>query len=331
MSKILVFGSLLQDIFLKLPPENIVESDQQLHFTIGKKYHVNAIHTAVGGGGANMAVALARLAHDVYLSAAVGNDDIGNSLMQHMAYEQVATNYIETKEEKTGFSLLFPSVSGNQTIFSYTGANSDLSKTISNINQFEMICIAPLHGQATKNVFDILKKKQTNLIVFINPSIDQITDQQKNLYRLFKYVDIVQCNYQEARLCLSNIVKTKKDNLFLSSNCKELDLFFTYLHNQGVSVVIVTKGKDGISVSDHGTVYRVKMPFLLVKNTAGAGDAFGATFLSEYSGKKSIETCITSAVMNVTSVLQSYDAQAGLLKKEIIENNRVNNLEIIKV
>jgi|GEM_PF-1990178 len=324
MSKIIVFGSLVQDIFLTLSPEDFVESDEQnLVFQIGKKHHIKAIHYVVGGGGANMAVSLSRLGNNVHLHTAVGTDEVGSTLLSFIEHEHIAIQCVQRSSKKTGFSIIFPSRSGNQTIFSYTGAHHDLNAVSCDTNGYNALCIAPLHGNAVQNIATILQSKPKKAMVFVNPSVDQIIDPEKTVYHSLGLIDIVQCNYREALLFLQHTVeKEREDQVFLSStNEKKLDLFFEFMHKHGVSIVIVTRGKEGVLVSHYGARYLLEMPVVSVKNTVGAGDAFGSTFLHVFLKTKSIAESLLMAATNVVAVLQSSDAQAGLLSYETLNQN----------
>lgn len=314
--KIVVFGSLLQDMFIRLPPEDLqLSDDQHLSFQIGKKHYIESIHYAAGGGGANMAVSLSRLSNTVSLCATLGKDDIGKTLLAKLALEGIDISLMERSSEKTGFSVVFPSSSGNQTVFSYQGSSSyHHLKNVSLSVDVDALCIAPLHGEAMKSIEQVLKNKPQRAIVFANPSSDQLADSEKNFYYLLNYIDIVQCNYREACLFMSHFNRKRRYQAFLPQG-KELDSFFEAIHDRGVKIVIVTRGKEGVTVSHQGIRYEAKIPSIVVKNTVGAGDAFGSTFLHGFLQTQSIEKSVAMALENVRVVLQSDDAQSGLMRQ----------------
>jgi len=92
---------------------------------------------------------------------------------------------------------------------------------------------------------------------------------------------------------LSNnpLVKVSEDDcLRLFGEVKTEHEIFDYFHQLGVSTVCLTKGKDGVKLSDKsaGVFSQSALPIKDVKDTTGAGDAFWTGFLFAKLQKKGV-------------------------------------------
>ena len=83
----------------------------------------------------------------------------------------------------------------------------------------------------------------------------------------------------------------------------------------GPQMVVVTDGRKGAYVYDGQNVHVQKPAKDRVKDTTGAGDCFGSSFISglvRYNGN--IVQSMQLAIRNTTSLVHSIGAQQGLLK-----------------
>ncbi|WP_342743611.1 PfkB family carbohydrate kinase [Halobacillus massiliensis] len=80
-----------------------------------------------GGKGANQAVAAARLGADVSLIGKVGNDSIGEQLIQHMKQENINTEFIgSSNTQATGVANILLTNKDNR-IMVISGANKEVT------------------------------------------------------------------------------------------------------------------------------------------------------------------------------------------------------------
>ena len=125
----------------------------------------------------------------------------------------------------------------------------------------------------------------------------------KKLTPLLRKVDIFQVNNEEAS-SLVGIPYKKEKEIF-----KKLDKVVE-------GIVVITKGPRGVSVSDGEKIYSAGIPKSPVIERTGAGDAFGAGFVSGYIQKKGdIAHSIVLGTANSTSVVGHIGAKEGLLRK----------------
>ncbi|WP_447980660.1 1-phosphofructokinase [Candidatus Nitrospira bockiana] len=67
------------------------------------------------------------------------------------------------------------------------------------------------------------------------------------------------------------------------------------LHQQGIEIVIVSRGPAGLLVSSPDGSYRATPPRVTVKSTIGAGDSTVAGFVFCHAGGKALEDCLRVA------------------------------------
>jgi fructokinase len=94
------------------------------------------------------------------------------------------------------------------------------------------------------------------------------------------------------------IVKVSDDDCFrLFGEQKSESEIFSYFHNLGAPTICLTKGKDGVVLSDikEGFFRQNALNIKEVKDTTGAGDAFWTGFLYAQLHQKNFDETITIA------------------------------------
>lgn len=98
-----------------------------------------------------------------------------------------------------------------------------------------------------------------------------------------------------------------------------LAAFFSAMLELGLKWLVVTDGKNGAFVaSQEGLVHSPTVP-CDVAGTAGAGDAFSATFSAALAEGRTIDSAIAAAMVNAASVIGHVDTQTGLLDGKELE------------
>lgn len=133
--------------------------------------------------------------------------------------------------------------------------------------------IAPIMGEVDLELLKELKRKGITLMLdpqglMRNVGDDgrvKLTFNQKELEPVFELVDIVKIGKDEVQ----------------ASNMKIKDLI-EWLKSIEVSVGIVTRGKEKVIIISENTIIEMPTINVEVEDPTGAGDVFGAAFLSEY-------------------------------------------------
>lgn len=94
--------------------------------------------------------------------------------------------------------------------------------------------------------------------------------------------------------------------------------FFSALRQMGPRFVIVTDGRHGAFLGTMDAIYFCPVLETKVAGTAGAGDAYNATFTAHIALGLKPEDALRAAAINAASVVGHIDTQTGLLSQDAI-------------
>ena len=80
-------------------------------------------------------------------------------------------------------------------------------------------------------------------------------------------------------------------------------------------IAVMTKGTEGVSVSDGRYIYTAGIPKSGYVDRTGAGDAFASGFVAAIINDADIKEAIQFGTANATAVVQQIGAKNGLLAK----------------
>ena len=153
--------------------------------------------------------------------------------------------------------------------------------------------------------------KQLDAQIMFNPGNLELKHTRK-LLGLLSDVDVLLLNKSEAK------------KLVPGSTLLEL---LSRLKNY-VPSVIITDGNQGSIATDGTDTYRIGLyEDPVVKDSTGAGDAFGSGFLAAYAAGKSFKDSLIFASANSTSVIQKIGSKAGIITK----NTKLHNMPIQEI
>jgi sugar/nucleoside kinase (ribokinase family) len=111
-----------------------------------------------------------------------------------------------------------------------------------------------------------------------------------------------------------------------------LAAFFEALSRIGPRYVVVTDGRNGAFLGTPEAIYYC--PAVLetrVMGTAGAGDAFNATFTASIAFGRKPEEALRAAAVNAAAVVRYVDTQTGLLQPEKLATEIAAHAEQLSV
>ena len=326
---IVSIGSVVYDIFLQ--GKSFVEVDGQ-EFTTGKgiciglgsKVDVENIYHKTGGSALNTAITFSRFGLRTALIASIGTDESSSVIEQRIQQENIATEFLRRDSQRsTATSILVHSQSGERSILAYRGASLYLEMSFEEINamlqQTAWVYITHIPEQS-HDVFEYILKTapEYNVKIALNPGSTQLK-QGQNLVPLLKDVSVLFVNQEEASM-LTGVEYSQEKQVF-----EKLDQWIE-------GVVVMTKGKDGVVVSDGKTQYSSAVlpdpPQGFVDRT-GAGDAFGSGFTTALAQGQSIEDAIQLGSANATGVITQWGANQGLLSSAT-EKEKYGILQVSK-
>lgn len=252
-------------------------------------------HRYLGGSPTNVAVNATRLGLQSVLVATCGDDGLGEYIVRKLKDNKVITTQIR-KSESEPTSVIFVSKStGTPDFIPYREADFQIlpsqisDELLQNAKIFHSTCFALSKNPARTTIVDsAIKAKSMGL----QTSID------------INFSERIWPDREEAKQVLSDylstdpLVKLSEDDCYrLFAAAKTEDFIFDYFHGLGASTICLTKGKDGVVLSDkeHGIFHQKATHIEEIKDTTGAGDAFWTGFLYARLSNKNIEETITIA------------------------------------
>ncbi|MFA4998520.1 MAG: carbohydrate kinase family protein [Candidatus Paceibacterota bacterium] len=312
MFDVITFGSATQDIFIKskkfLPAlSKTFATGKGVYLEYGSKIEVEDIILASGGGGTNSAAVLTKLGLKVAYCGIVGNDYLGNLVIKELDKFKVNTDFVKrTGKKPTNISVFLTYPKKDRTALVYRGASDLLSKKdipwqkIKNAKWFYLGPFAGKLASLTESLVNFAKKN--NIRVALNPGYNQLTLPQPVLKRILAKVDILILNKEEA--CLLTKISYKKERKIF----EKLDKLVS-------GICIMTKGGQGVVVSDGTYLYRAPSLGLKAVDKTGAGDSFGASFVAGIMERDDITYAIQLGMANSAYNIAKFGAKEGILRK----------------
>jgi sugar/nucleoside kinase (ribokinase family) len=312
MYDVITIGSVTRDAFFKSGDFKVEQTDRSRTgkfgcFILGTKIEIPEVVFTTGGGSTNVAVGFARMGLKTACVGRIGNDVSGEEIKKELEKENVFNLLQTDKKANTAYSLILVAPDGERTILEYRGANDGLSeKEIS----WKKIKSKWLFLNSLSGNIKLLKQaidwaKENKVKIAFNPG-KRLIKMGKELKPFLKNIDIFIVNEDEAGFVAG--IKYEKKNE---------KKFFSILHNAiNKGIVVMTKGPEGVVVSDKKELYKAGVPDSPVVDRTGAGDAFSSGFVSAYiQNNGDIESSIQIGTANATLVVQYFGAKKGLLKK----------------
>ncbi len=310
MFDVITFGSATKDIFLHSKESVVIDSDSFLTkkgvcFSLGSKIKVDDIFFTSGGGGTNSAATLAKQGFNVAYCGKIGKDSAGEAVIKDLEQYKVNRDLIsETEKRPTNHSIVIDIPDKDRTILVYRGASDLHSKDdvfFERLNA-RWFYFAPFAANASDLFYGLIDfAKLKNVKMMVNPSKSQIREDK--IRNVLKNVDILLLNMEEASL----LTKTNYDNE--NEILKKVSLL-------GSEIVLITKGVDGAIVYFKDKFYAGVPDNPNALDRTGAGDSFGAGFLSEFMKTNCVKKALQFGIANSTSCVQKMGAKHGLLNLE---------------
>ena len=306
-SKIVSLGSALQDIYLTDHDDFTAgqNSEKQSIFNdivIGSKVDIDRISYEVGGGGTNAAVSFSRHGHEAVFLGNIGCDPAGEAVISTLDQENVDTSYVSTlPRAKTGCSVvLLDANTGERTILTHRGASAKFDNLKANVLDDirpDWLYVTSLRGDMLTLLSFFEKAHEIGCKIMFNPGVLELKEKQK-LLGLIAEIDVLLVNKSEAASLVPGTI------------LKELLSHLTSY----TKTVIITDGSMGGIATDGKETYRFGIyEDVKVKDTTGAGDAFGSGFLAHYAAGSSFKNSLIFGSANSTSVVHQLGAKAGIL------------------
>lgn len=323
--ELLSIGDASLDVFVA-PTESetfcqLDDKDSLLCFLYGDKIPVKDLDFSIGGNAANNSVGTKRLGINSAAVLTLGDDDIGNQIIDKLKKEGVETKYIIQQPNSISNYSTIVNVYGERTIFSFKPER-----------EYEFPDKLPITpwiyltsmGNAFRPIYDKVAswvEKNPDIKLAFNPGSRQIRAGTKDLEGVLKVTYAVYVNRKEAEILTGESESKGKE--------KEL---LKVLSSLGPEVAIVTDGANGSFVYQGEKFYKAGVLPVDAYERTGAGDSFGSGCIAALIKGKTFEEALLWGTLNSASVIGYIGAQKGLLTQEQmpewIERAKSCNVEV---
>ena len=309
MFDIITFGSATQDIIVK--PRNLTvlkygqdkQGGKNISFPVGSKVDIEKMDFYSGGGGTNTAATFALQGFKTAFCGTIGLDVSGQEIINELKGLKINTSLVQKTDKKlTNHSIIILNNGKDRTILAYRGAAELMDAIPFSKLKAKWLYLAPLSGLLCDSFEQLVSFAiEKKLKLAVNPGIAQLS--LPNFTEIAKKIDVLVMNQEEASF-LTKIPVEQEQEIF-----KKLDELCP-------GIAIMTKGSDGVVVSDGKTMYSAVPPQNRnIVDTTGAGDAFGSGFVSEFMRSGNIEKSVQLGMANAVGCISKVGAKHGLLKK----------------
>ena len=252
----------------------------------------------------------------------------------------------------TGASVLVSSHDRNAAIFTFRGANTLLEEADLREEALavDLVYVSSLSNESADAFPAIIERaKAQGALVATNPGVRQLSSRGGAFLESLAQIDILAVNrteadalvpglvarFGEARAALAAKPGEQLPRLAVrgfASGGHEMSLvgFFAALRKLGARHVVVTDGRHGAFLGTQDAIIYCPVLETQVAGTAGAGDAFNATFSACVALGRPPEEALRAAAINAGSVVGHVDTQTGLLAREEIDKRLAGAQEVAR-
>lgn len=243
--------------------------------------------TAGGGKGANQAVAARRLGADVTLIAGVGNDSLGEQIVEALRGEGMDTSrFIKSSEAPTGVAFIIVDEQGENSIAVASGANrflrpADVERAAPAIAKADILLLQleiPLDTVCAA----VEIAARNNVRVILNPApapTNMLPDS------LLQQIDVITPNEWEAE-ALTGITVVDDATAHQAANA---------LLSKGIEAVIITLGDKGAWLESQEIMERINAVAVQAVDATAAGDVFSAALATALAERQDLRRAVRFA------------------------------------
>ncbi|MCZ4676781.1 ribokinase [Citrobacter sedlakii] len=297
--KLVVLGSINADHILNL----------ETFPALGETVTGNHYQVAFGGKGANQAVAAGRSGANIAFIACTGDDDIGSSIRQQLASDNINVDPVSVIDgEPTGVALIFVNGEGENVIGIHAGANAALSPARVEAQRERIAEASALLMQLESPIDSVLAAAniahENHTTVVLNPAPARVLSDE-----LLALVDIITPNETEAEKLTGIRVENDEDAAKAA----------LVLHKKGIDTVLITLGSRGVWASVKGEGQRVPGFKVEAVDTIAAGDTFNGALIAALLEDKALSDAIRFAHAAAAIAVTRKGAQPSVPWREEIE------------
>ena len=277
MDDLISVGDTTIDLYFK--GSSLTKNNTRFQLAVGGKYFVNHFHIGVGGGGANVALNVAKIGYKVALISKIGHNHFEKVILDRLKKAAVSTQLSQFEDDYYNLSAVLLTEKGERTIINYQNQHEHLLndlywQKVESARQTKMVYFGNLPDVSlTERKILIRKLRKVSQRIIINLGVNDCRRDPSQLKDFFRSADGLIINRYE----LADLIRKKAASLNLKNNLLH---FLPEFKDKFLVVTDAEKGsygyeKDSIYYSPPAKVKKIV-------DTTGAGDAYTAGFISQY-------------------------------------------------
>ena len=292
--RILIIGSLNMDmvIEMKAMPK------------VGETVLGDTLTYVPGGKGANQTYAAGKIGGNVTMLGCVGNDSIGERLIQNLAASGANTAAIRRVDGKpTGTAVIYVNEEGDNSIVVVGGANAEYDHLIAEADYVMLQMEIPYDTV----FYAIRRASEFGKIVILNPAPAPQPEQIPA--DVWGKIDYFTPNETEL------LMLTRQDVLSMENVKKGAES----LIQKGVKQVLVTLGDKGVFFHDGKNTEVFPARKVEAVDTTAAGDCFSGAFVTGLAEGKTIADAIAMANLASSLAVTRKGAQSSIPTRQELD------------
>lgn len=259
----------------------------------------------LGGAPLNFAAHASCQGADAYVVSAVGRDELGRAAMEKIESKGVKTKYIsELSQAETGKCIVTLDENAVPDYNLLTDVAYDYIQKPELVERFDVIAFGTLalRGENNRRVLEQILKENVFSDVFTDLNIRPPFYSKESILFCLENATIVKISDEELPIVAEAIFGGKMDYMVAAEALSE--------RFAQIKIIIITRGADGSCAYDcaEKSFCSADAPKTEVVSTVGAGDSFGATFLTQYFAGRSLQACLDIASRVSAFVVSQKDA-----------------------
>lgn len=263
---IVTVGTANIDFILKVP--SFVEPDTEMN--------IERLHLSPGGSALNFAVHATRNGLRTGIIAKLGLDYFGDIIYDRLKDEGVDIKGVSRTSGRTGMAFISVDGTGRRSIYSFIGANKELTIGKREIDYISKADLIHLGGTYLEIAFPAAE--HANLLSFA-PGTLLAAYGISTLKPILQNTDILFLNEHELKLLTG---KSPMEGVNL-------------LVDEGIPLIVITRGSKGAEVYTKKDVIKYKVREVKAVDTTGAGDAFAAGFIASWIKGENLNSSLRRA------------------------------------
>ena len=276
---IAALGTCNIDFLMKVP--RFSEADDEVD--------VEDLHISLGGSATNFAIGLSRAGLNVGLIARIGNDTYGQFAEEKLEKEGVKTDRLIKISKPTGIAFIAVDTIGERSIYTSMGANAYFKLEKEDLDYIKSTKMLHITGMYKEVVEEAAKHAR---FMSFNPGAALSAYGVVELMEIIKRTHIIFLNKKE--------IKTLTGEEYHPGAKKLVDL--------GVPMVVVTCGRRGAYLYTSDDIIHSPTKKTESLDTTGAGDAFAAGFIAEFSKNSDTIKCLQMGNKSASACLSRLGA-----------------------